>query len=68
MQCLFITEDHMNNGKMKQTRMAEALDKARVQFTEKGGNPGRVGHRIINNLAQAGLLKSVPAQRKGTTS
>lgn len=49
-------------------KMAEAFDNARIKCTQKGGNPGRVGHRILTNNAKGvgtKVLHHVAAPIKG---
>lgn len=39
-------------GQIVRNKMAEAMENARAEFTRKGGNPGRIGHRILTNNAR----------------
>lgn len=47
-----------------QTKIAMALTQACAQCAKTGGNPGRIGHRVLTNNAKIGIRPPAPVRKK----
>jgi hypothetical protein len=48
----------------KQTQMAMALTQACISCAAHGGNPGRIGHRVLTNNAKINIRPPAPVRKK----